>query len=256
MVKLLTSVDSKNILVAEDTRINQKVFQRIVLKCGHNPCIKENGQEALNVYTNEHFDLLITDIMMPIMDGIELIKNIRSLNDDRANVYIIAASADSSDTNRQACMDAGANVFVSKPIDSKLFSELIHKAFQSSNEAVVKHEVSFTPHINMSIIEEIAEDDLEVLFEISESILNGVRTELECFEKAVEEKDFRQISMNAHRIKGNLSQIGENTVTKLAVRLEDFSKVEDIDSINRLSGHFVTCVNLVLKCLEEYLTSK
>lgn len=252
----MTNINNKHILIAEDTRINQKVFQRIVLKCGHTPCIKEDGEKALNAYISDHFDLLITDIMMPIMDGIELIKRIRSLPDISANVYIIAVSADSSVANKQACLEAGANVFVAKPIDSKLLASLISTAFQENHKLVVEHQTEFVPNINMSIIEEIAEDDLEILFEISESILSGIRTELDQFEKAILNQDFQMIAMTSHRIKGNLSQIGENFVTKLALNLEDFVKNEDMESITRSSDYFVQCVKLVMKYLEQYLASK
>lgn len=193
--------------------------------------------------------------MMPIMDGIELIKSVRSLLGDRASVYIIAASADSSDTNRQACLDAGANVFVAKPIDSRTFGELIHQGLKGQDTTIAVQQKDFKPQINMSIIEDIADGDRELLFQITESIIIALTDDLTSFKQAILVKDYSSIVMRAHRMKGNLSQVGETVVIKLAEKIENFAKSQDIDSIQEVSNEFADSVIAVQKIVEAYLAS-
>ncbi|PCJ18246.1 MAG: hypothetical protein COB02_11710 [Candidatus Cloacimonadota bacterium] len=247
-------IENKNVLVAEDTRINQKVFRRIISKAGYNVVIKENGQEALDIFLQEPFDLVITDIMMPIMDGVTLIKEIRALDSEKSKIHVIAVSADVSDENRQNCLDAGVNEFITKPIDAGEFTQLINMVLlDSSHDKTVN---IFSPKIDMSIIEDIAGSDLEVVLEIAEAILEGLEEDTLKFKQGIKNFDFEMIIMNSHRIKGNLFQIGEEVISKMALNLEDSSKQKDMESILKISDEFVKRIALVNDLLRVYIKSK
>ncbi|MCJ8344738.1 response regulator [bacterium] len=253
----MTSSGTKNILVAEDTRINQKVFQRIISKAGYNACIKENGQEALDIYLSDSFDLIVTDIMMPIMDGIEFIKQVRALKGNKKDIYIIAASADASPSNKEQCLEAGANVFVAKPINSREFGKLIHQALDSSTdqESPVEDLLDiYIPILDMSIIEDISEGDFEIELEIVEAIIEGLEEELTSFDMGVKSNDFEAIGMNVHRIKGNLGQVGEKILCKQALHIEDLCNQEDIEAIRVLSSEFLKSLVAVRSELKNWIT--
>lgn len=121
------AASSPRILLVEDNLINQKVAQRILAQYGLKADTANNGVEALQALEIKFYDLILMDIQMPIMDGISATKNIR----DRFGAekpYIIAVTANVSETDRRNCYDAGMNDFVTKPIRSEILATAIAKA--------------------------------------------------------------------------------------------------------------------------------
>ncbi|MBY8069945.1 response regulator [Vibrio fluvialis] len=109
--------NSKHILVVEDTKTNQMVIQLLLNRMGYNVTIANNGQHAIElIEKNKSFDLIFMDISMPIMDGIEATRILRS---QRLTTPIIALTAHSMNSDHQNCLAAGMNDIVLKPIRSK-----------------------------------------------------------------------------------------------------------------------------------------
>ncbi|MBY8230036.1 response regulator [Vibrio fluvialis] len=109
--------NSKHILVVEDTKTNQMVIQLLLNRMGYNVTIANNGQHALElIEKNRSFDLIFMDISMPIMDGIQATRILRS---QRLATPIIALTAHSMNSDHQNCLAAGMNDIVLKPIRSK-----------------------------------------------------------------------------------------------------------------------------------------
>ncbi len=131
---------SLKILIVEDNKINQKLAMSMLVKGGHEVVVAANGQEALEeLQSGEHsFDLVLMDMQMPVMDGLEATRYIRNLNDPHlALIPIIAMTANAMDTDRELCLDAGMNEYVSKPISpGDLFSK-ISTCVGAVSEAVV-----------------------------------------------------------------------------------------------------------------------
>jgi signal transduction histidine kinase/DNA-binding response OmpR family regulator/streptogramin lyase len=114
------------ILLAEDNLINQRVGQSLLHKAGHTVVVACNGRQALELLDQESFDLLITDIQMPEMDGYELIAILRSR--EAANgrhLPIIAMTAYAMEGDRSRCVEAGADDYVAKPVQPRQLMETI-----------------------------------------------------------------------------------------------------------------------------------
>jgi CheY-like chemotaxis protein len=106
-----------SVLVAEDNAVNRKLAQRILEKRGHRVLLAVNGAEALRVATAESVDVLVMDLQMPEMDGIEATKRIRSEGRDTVSgMPILGFSAAASPRDRERCLAAGMDGFVTKPI--------------------------------------------------------------------------------------------------------------------------------------------
>lgn len=109
----------KKILIAEDDRISQKLAAKIIEEMGHMPFVSPNGEHAYEALTNNNnFDLLITDIMMPKMDGQQLIKTLRG-DQQFMNFPIIIMSAVVGVSDISNLLELGASLFLPKPLDRK-----------------------------------------------------------------------------------------------------------------------------------------
>ncbi len=105
------------ILVVEDVVPNQIVARKLIEKLGHSVDIAGNGLEALNAVRQAHYDLVFMDMRMPEMDGLQATRAIRALNGEFRRLPIIAMTANATRDDRAACLDAGMNDFISKPIN-------------------------------------------------------------------------------------------------------------------------------------------
>ena len=115
-----------NILLAEDNRVNQMVVKRMLLKQGHSVTIVGNGQLAVEELEKEDFDLILMDVQMPVMDGIEATKVIRE-NEKGSYIYIIAMTAHAMKGDREMIIKSGMDEYISKPIDPKKIFEILDK---------------------------------------------------------------------------------------------------------------------------------
>jgi two-component system sensor histidine kinase/response regulator len=103
------------ILIAEDNVINQQVIQYILQKLGYTPTIVQNGREAVDTATSGDFDIILMDLQMPEMDGLEATRIIRRHNTDRQPV-IIALTANAMEGDEEECLEAGMNDYLGKPV--------------------------------------------------------------------------------------------------------------------------------------------
>lgn len=123
-----------NVLVAEDNLINQQVIKLLLQKKGVNVTIANNGLEVLNLVNSDLFDLILMDIQMPEMDGLEATE--RLLTDDQYGSRvpdIIAMTANAMDQDRRNCEQAGMKGFISKPINVEELKTVLLKAARHKN---------------------------------------------------------------------------------------------------------------------------
>ncbi len=114
------------ILIVEDNLVNQKIIQKIIAKAGFGHTIASNGKEALKALENDDYDVVLMDIQMPEMDGIEATRRIRNSSSGvkNHNIPIIAMTAHAMKGDREICIAAGMNDYTSKPIQPQ---ELLNK---------------------------------------------------------------------------------------------------------------------------------
>ncbi len=125
-----------NILVAEDNATNQMVTRLLLEGGGHHCTIVNNGIEAVQAVRNGRFDLVLMDVEMPEMDGPTAARQIRALGNEKADIPIIALTANAFTDQRQAYLDSGMNDYVSKPIDPHKLSASIARQCGDGGEAL------------------------------------------------------------------------------------------------------------------------
>ena len=113
-----------SVLVVEDNPINQRVAARILQKAGHQFRIAGNGEEALNLLENHVYDVVLMDMQMPVMDGLEATRRIREKEaSDGGHIPIIAMTANAMQGDREICLRAGMDDYISKPINANELKE-------------------------------------------------------------------------------------------------------------------------------------
>lgn len=113
------------ILIAEDNPINQQLALIVLTKMGYEPDIAENGKEAVDKQQKDNYDIILMDVQMPEMDGLEATRNIRSRH--KIQPVIIAMTANAMHDDRENCLGAGMNDYISKPFKPNEIAVMLEK---------------------------------------------------------------------------------------------------------------------------------
>lgn len=134
----ISDVKSLNVLIAEDNELNQKLISRLVQNKGHKYTMAENGKEAIEELRKDNFDIILMDIQMPEMDGLEATKFIRAdkSGDFNSKIPIVAVTAYAFAEDRERCKNAGMNDFIPKPINyeklQSVLETIVRKKYKST----------------------------------------------------------------------------------------------------------------------------
>ncbi len=130
-VKPEASLNGKHILLVEDHPLNMEIAVRLLQKKGIIVTQAENGRAAVDIFesmADKYFDMILMDVRMPVMNGLEAAKEIRSIEKDYSkNIPIIAMTANAYDSDREACYEAGMNDHIAKPVDAAVLYNSILK---------------------------------------------------------------------------------------------------------------------------------
>ncbi|MEF2144753.1 MAG: response regulator [Desulfovibrionaceae bacterium] len=113
------------ILLVEDNQLNALATSRILERCGHEVDQAYDGREAVECMRTGEYDLVLMDLMMPVMDGYEATRRIRKLEGQRSRVPIVAVTALMAGQARDHCLQAGMDCFLTKPVTEAEFCRLI-----------------------------------------------------------------------------------------------------------------------------------
>jgi CheY-like chemotaxis protein len=140
---MIHSLSGVRVLVAEDNAINQKIVRIMLQKAGCDVLAVDDGNKAVQAVQTGQFDLVLMDLHMPQLDGLEATRQIRALENKVKEIPIIALTASAFTDDRDRCLSAGMNDFVTKPI--KLDYLLEKCAFWASRQSVSANVVQVSP---------------------------------------------------------------------------------------------------------------
>ncbi|MBT3309474.1 MAG: response regulator [Gammaproteobacteria bacterium] len=211
---------SGRVLIAEDTPELQVLERRMVEAYGVSVEVVNNGQKAVEQVLKHEYDLVLMDMQMPVMGGIEATQQLRKLN---VSVPIVALTANVMQKQREQFFAAGCDGFLSKPIDrsslrtilQQYLSESVEPAALASQSAEPAAVVSPPPAEPVARVDPMIDDELMALFRDRSAIL---RKELMA---AFESADWKQVSHAAHTIKGSGASFGFPQLTDLGRQIQD-----------------------------------
>ena len=226
------------ILVAEDNPINQKVITAQLSQLGQKADIVNNGAEALSQLEKKDYDVVVLDILMPVMDGEQAIKTIRNAKPSVAQHYCIALTASTYQNQRERLLELGFDAFLSKPLSlSELSSALndvpkglyvsmnadIPLSFRKSNTA---DDLSTQESFDYGYLETQFGAAYKIIFnEIAPTFLEYAYQDLEKLKESIDSGNVTQIQRTSHSIKGAASSIGLSDLANVLLKIE--SKPDD-----------------------------
>jgi len=243
-----TSSMPLRILLAEDNSVNQLLATRLLEKRGHIVTVTSNGREALAALEKSAFDLVLMDVQMPEMDGIEATLALREKErETSAHQPVIALTAMVIKGDRERCLAAGMDGYLSKPIRAQELDEILDSYAEKILETTVAA-VSSTPPISSAVDEkELMErlgGDHDLLSELMEIFRKDYPKQLSYARNALEKRDAKGVERAGHTLRGALANLAAAGPCHTAGLIE----------ASGASGDLVT-VGAVLTQLEKELAS-
>ncbi len=207
------------ILVAEDNAVNQLVVEGYLTEAGHQVTLVADGYEALERVRQGAFDLLVIDMQMPVMDGLEATRAIRALGGVAANLPIVMLTANAMDSDRRRGMEAGVDDYLAKPIDRQALIEAVQRLTLHTDLPSL---LTRPPEINDGqfgdLLHTLGPARLGVLLGKAKLSLDAQLLEVESGASC---GDQARVARAAHTLRGAAGSIGLAAASRLAHALED-----------------------------------
>ena len=250
---------STRILLVEDNAINQIVAKSLLTNLGAQVDIANNGKEALDCLEQKHFDAILMDCQMPIMDGYTATQKIRKTTNDYKDIFIVAMTANAMSGDRDKCLAAGMNDYLTKPIDiialeNSLLIGLNTPFKQSSAITLAKPEqpTQSKKYDEQDEKEAIVKSDADSIWgkevfykrvgqnqQLAERIVamycQDMPEEIEILSQAITARDTKVIAATAHKIKGSSANLEAIKLAQCALCIELAVKENSNKNIESLS---------------------
>jgi PAS domain S-box-containing protein len=250
-------LEGKKILLIEDNLVNQKVTYLMLHKAGMEVRIANHGKEAVSFLEKETYDLIITDLQMPEMDGFQTAAYIR--NKMQINIPIIAMTASALRNEKDRCLELGMNEYLTKPFaPATLFYHLkrflLNKEENGVENAASIEEEKAPELYNLSYLDEM--DDADYATEVLDLFLTLTPPALSEIKDHTFQEDWKEVYRKAHSLKSSLGILQMKPMMETITQIEANAKtVTDTDAIEGLLQQALQQYELVKPMLEAELDS-
>mgnify|MGYP002780453393 CR=1 FL=1 len=234
----------RKILVADDNRTNRHILGAILENAGHQVVMACDGEETLEALERERFDILLLDVNMPKLDGIEACKMWRQIEGPRAHLPIIGVTADATTETEERCLNAGMDLRLTKPVNAAILLAAIDNACETSGSAIWTPTLANDPLQKVVPIDRGRDDGHEAALDpahldylrtigdqafvddMVHSFLQDADESLQMMDNAVRGNDTAQFRFSAHGLKSCSNNIGATGLAALCARLENITESE------------------------------
>ena len=222
---------AKTILIVEDNPINSEVALNFIKQFGHDVACVENGREAVDLLQNETFDIVLMDVQMPEMSGLEATKIIRKREEETGrHQWIIALTAQAMKGDREECLAVGMDDYVTKPIKRESLQLALERAFHRNDRASIPAP-SMPANADPSSIIEAFEGEINVAKRVGQLFLETTPSLWNSLTSGIANGDPKTVRTAAHRLKGSYMQFGAEEAEKLALKLEESGRNNQLDDL-------------------------
>jgi two-component system, sensor histidine kinase len=226
--QIIKAENPLNILLVEDNIINQRVINKMLNEFGHRVCTADNGLEAINCYENDTFDVILMDIQMPKMNGIEAAQKLLALERGKKHTPIIAMTAYALPGDKEKFLSCGIDEYISKPIKME---DLYYLLKNVSSGALFKtpSKVELTEggevHFSYQTQERIIAKDLTLLEEITQTIKTLI--------SAAEQNDLPMVERIANGIKNTSNSMDAIDIKDTSFKIELAARRSNIIEVQK-----------------------
>jgi two-component system sensor histidine kinase RpfC len=243
-----------NVLVADDNAANRMVLQRLLQKAGHRSTCVDGGEEVLDTLADARFDLVIADLHMPGMSGVDMLRHLRLIEAGAARrTPVVILSADVTPAAIQACQDAGAWGFLAKPVSTAKLLDVLAAIAENDDGASRTAKVIAPPGeridgtlFDPAVLDELAAIGMGEAFErefTAECLADadrGIGLLADCAARS----DWVQVREHAHAVKGVAGNVG---LVKLATTAGEMMRLPDW----QLAGEWRSRISTLRECLAQ-----
>jgi CheY-like chemotaxis protein/HPt (histidine-containing phosphotransfer) domain-containing protein len=219
------------ILLAEDSPTNQLIATINLEQAGYLVTVVDNGRKAVAALDEGRFDLVLMDVYMPEMDGLEATRTIRRIEETSGqHIPIVAMTGTDTQKHRQECLEAGMDGFITKPVTQCELHEAItgllpkdqdlqmEKPEEAENPEAASTELVLS--VNLYEALKVVDGDVELLRHVVEMFLEEHSTQMAVLRDALERQDWPGVESAAYKLKGVLGNVGGLTACDLVRQLE------------------------------------
>ncbi len=219
------------ILVVEDNGFNRQLLGDILSSWGHRVTLAEDGHQALPLTEQQQFDLIMLDIRMPGIDGIEVARRIRQREQERSEtaVPILAVTADVDSATREACHAAGINAVLSKPVIPEQLALAIAQQCEGMRDLSPDQE----PLLNPQALRGLSNSP-ERIHSFREMLLTDINNELRCLHTSLDQEDRQELVRAAHTLKGLYGYLTDRQPVELAGWIQQNATSATIEELRQV----------------------
>jgi CheY-like chemotaxis protein/HPt (histidine-containing phosphotransfer) domain-containing protein len=248
------------ILSVEDHPVNQRVVLKMLERLGYHGDGVSNGREAVEVLRHREYDIILMDCQMPEMDGYAATRAIRSEFRGARGRVIIGVTANALNDDRQKCLDAGMDGYLSKPLLMEALADMLARWLapgrdDNSKRVAAPSERPGVPAIDMRTISEFANSDEsgeEFISNIIEVFLADMSERVRVADLQVSSHDNAGLAATAHAIKGSCGHFGAAHLMQLCAAIEDQFRKGKTDGINAAVSSMIAETERVRSALRDY----
>ncbi len=260
------------ILIAEDNPINQVLASSVLDDLGFQSSVVENGKLAIEAVKNEHYDLILMDCHMPVMDGFSCTRIIREQQLVDVETPIIALTADVIKGIQEKCEQVGMNDYLSKPFKQQQLVEILDRWLENSppdDAHKEKVSIEYTPsiknsisikdsqHIDKSILEELTNlGQTDLCIKLIETYIDYSPKQVDQLLMAFEQQNWEALKQQAHSLKSSSANLGALTLSALCAQLEKMEnkaiKFNAKVLVQKIKQEFILVLNIFSQQLLVY----
>jgi CheY-like chemotaxis protein len=252
-----TGLEQKRILVVEDVEINQFLARHIMESWGCVVQVVENGALAVESIINGDFDLVLMDIQMPVMDGIQATLQIREMKDGRkSSIPIVALTANALRGDFDTYLRAGMNDCLPKPFEEPALFKIVYKNIQKNKEnpmnvlpEIILPEVpaGISKRYDLSMVEAISGGDKDFIVKMLCLFLETVPPSLREMHSYTDKREWLKVSKVAHKLKSTIDSMGINELMQTIREVESNGKTGvNTGALPSLVGAITDVMNQVM----------
>lgn len=248
------------LLLAEDNAVNQKLALQMLRKMGYRADVAGNGLEVLEAVARQPYDMVLMDVQMPELDGLETTRRIRrDAAPGATSLRIIAMTANAMQGDREACLAAGMDDYISKPIQVQELQAALERWGQPRPIEPVA-----APPVDSTVIDWAVLDDLRALQDEGEPdfaqeminlFLESAPLLIEALRGAIDAGDAAQLQRNAHTLKGSSASLGARRVSAVCLELEKLGRAGELAGASKWLAELEHEFNRVRVIFETSATS-